>query len=601
MKVLIVTPDFKEVVVAGFGGFFYKIYQKLLILQLKVLIRRFPTATILTSNSLSDAGLFYDDLILKINYYKLRKTVWKFVRGYFKNDFKWDGISINRISETRSAIHFSLIVFSYVEVLNNLISELKPDLIYTLTADSIPEKVAQKLGADLKIKTKTFFKPNISLLEKLVDYFLRLREAKLRFLEVLKIAQEKRNFSKIPQKGILIEASHPLQLKSALPLISNAKDSFLITHIPNIKPELEKLTKEKINFLQAASFLTGEEAKKIYKSARSKAKIWWAKVKNQNQSFLFELSKEHLGNTALYYFPLAAIFVEAAKKIIQTTKPKAVVVFSDRGFIDGAIAKVSGKFKIPSFLVSPNTNMSVDKTNNYDICDFVTVPGEHLRQELIKIGHKKDDIFVVGDLRFDNLPKILKSFNKKKICQKIGIDLNKKIVLLISFHLSGLISAEEKRALFQSTSSVVNKISEAQLVIRPHPNEPISDLKAEVGNWGIKNAKIDSNSSLHELLFISDLVVMAWSMTGFEAMIFEKPVVTCNFFGKDYDQYIPYVSKGAAIEAKTEQELEETVKTLLFDKLAMQKLITQAKKFVEYYLGRVDGKVAKRIINIINQ
>lgn len=609
-KILIVTPDLKIVFGKGPLVFFYKIYQKCLILQLKFLLSKYPEAIVLTSKALDPKKgnlFFYEDLQINLNYENLRKKVWKFTRNYFKEEFYWNKASLNNITETRTAIHFSLSVFPFFSILEDLIKKEKPSQIITITADSIPEKIGLKISRDLKIASRTFLIPNVSLFDKLIDHLLRIRQAKLRFDELLQLNELEKRPSFLPE-GVLVEVGHPLQLKSAIPLFAKLKNCFLATDIRNLRVEIEKLIslktqrKLKIRQIQATDFLNSNEIKTIYKTVQDKSKLWWEKVEKRNRhDFIFSLTKSYLKNTTIYYFPIAAVFVEVTERIFKKLRPKTAIVFSDRGFWDRSVALISKRFTILSILVSPNTNMSVDKTNNYDICDFVTVPGEHLKQELIKIGHKGDNIFVVGDLRFDNLPQTLANFDKAKICKKIGVDENKKIVLLISFHLSGLISAEEKRLLFQSTSQIIEKMPSIQLIIRPHPNEPIAALKAEFEEWNIKKGKIIENASLHELLYICDLVVMSWSMTGFEAMVFEKPVITFNFFEKNYDSYIPYVSKGAAIETKNKKELEIAIKTLLFKQNEREKLIKRAKEFNQYYLGKVDGKVAERIASLVSR
>ena len=72
------------------------------------------------------------------------------------------------------------------------------------------------------------------------------------------------------------------------------------------------------------------------------------------------------------------------------------------------------------------------------------------------------------------------------------------------------------------------------LVIKPHPSEKRYRVLEELKEWGIANAIVTDNNQLElvELLNVCSVVLQTWSMTVFEAIMMNRPVISVNPFKK---------------------------------------------------------------------
>jgi len=85
-----------------------------------------------------------------------------------------------------------------------------------------------------------------------------------------------------------------------------------------------------------------------------------------------------------------------------------------------------------------------------------------------------------------------------------------------------MLSKDEKKMQFQAVYKAVEDINNCQLVIKPHPAENRQSLMQDLKVWKINNFILTDNKKieLYDLLNISKVVIIAWSMVGFEAMLF---------------------------------------------------------------------------------
>jgi CDP-glycerol glycerophosphotransferase (TagB/SpsB family) len=176
----------------------------------------------------------------------------------------------------------------------------------------------------------------------------------------------------------------------------------------------------------------------------------------------------------------------------------------------------------------------------------------------------------------------------------------KKNILLISWPIVPHVPYKEKKVFFQSVYKSIKKIKNVRLIIKPHPNESPEALKQHIKIWGMNDAKIIQTLNLLELLAVSDVMVMIWSMAAFEAIAMDVPVIAVNFAKKDYDKHIPYAEEKGAIEVRDEKQLFTNLTKLLEDKNYHDQVTKDGLNFAQKYVGPLDEKAAERIIKIID-
>ena len=212
-------------------------------------------------------------------------------------------------------------------------------------------------------------------------------------------------------------------------------------------------------------------------------------------------------------------------------------------------------------------------------------------------------VHICGDLYQDYLFELRKSFRRDQVYQQLGIKNSaKKIILLISFRPNPKISAQEKKEFIRLTQKAISQIPNAVLVIKPHPTEKRYRLLEELKDWKIQKVVVSNNNQLElfDLLAVASVVLQTWSMTGLEAIMFNRPVVIVNPASKNYDQIIPYVSGKGAVEAKSQDQLVQLLKVLSNKNHPQtKKQLLQAKKFAGRYISLPDGKACQRVARLL--
>jgi len=127
-------------------------------------------------------------------------------------------------------------------------------------------------------------------------------------------------------------------------------------------------------------------------------------------------------------------------------------------------------------------------------------------------------------------------------------------------------------------------------------------LQEEINRWGIKDVIISNNESieLFDLLRASSVVLITWSMTGFEAIMNNRPVIVVNTTKKNYDDFIPYISGKGAVQAENITKLEKYLESYLENNnILLKERLRAAQSFIKHYILLPDGKVCQRIIAVL--
>ena len=128
-------------------------------------------------------------------------------------------------------------------------------------------------------------------------------------------------------------------------------------------------------------------------------------------------------------------------------------------------------------------------------------------------------------------------------------------------------------------------------------------LLEELSQWGINDALVLDNHqfSLYSLLPAALVVVQTWSMTLFEAVNFNRPVICVNPFGKNYDFFLPVIKKGGGVEVTSLSQLVSWLKILINHKnpLTIQQL-SRAKQAIGKFILPTDGQATQRILAMLS-
>lgn len=205
--------------------------------------------------------------------------------------------------------------------------------------------------------------------------------------------------------------------------------------------------------------------------------------------------------------------------------------------------------------------------------------------EICECGTPRCDIF------FDDS---LKLKLKKDICEKYGIDVNKKIVLYAPTFRKGI----DESQCYLNFDKLSEYLGEEYVILgRLHP---ISKYSINFKNKNVYN--FTNYPDMQELLCISDFLITDYSGCCFDMMINDKP---CLLFTKDLSEYL---KKERALyfefdelpffRFEKEEELSECIKKFPNDEYKIK--VNKFKKQIKLYeKGTASDSVVEIIINKI--
>ena len=619
---LIVTEDISKT--ETFSGLIGKVYSTLysywLNFRLKIIYKlfsyKYKVKILATGTKFSSQNILEYSLQLKTSRLKkFRSQSWSLVNHVFKelnvladnNFLKQRRINLTKIWETELAIKVSFNYLSYLDAIDTIVEAIKPDLIIVL-GNSLQEKIAGYLAKKKKIK---FLKLNLASLSFINNYlfiFFRNREIINKISNQLSQAGLKPKIKK--QNLFLLSVDFYRHLKTLVPLYSYLmkakKNAYFVTNSFNLNQALVNFNITNPNLIYLSGYLTKNylssnmrQWKIQTKRLLKKTKALFLKNTENDDDFIISLMITDLTPIIKYGFILSKICLEAGYLFFKQTELKGVVVVSDQRPVEVVLALMAKKFKVPSILVTSHTILSADAINRYNTTDKISVPGENTYKQLLSIGVQKNKINLCGDPSYE----YRQGISRKEVFNRLGIkDLSKKIVLLTSFRINPRIPLREKQLFFQTANQAIKQIKSAILVVKPHPTEKRTSLQEEINRWGIKDVIISNNESieLFDLLRASSVVLITWSMTGFEAIMNNRPVIVVNTTKKNYDDFIPYISGKGAVQAENITKLEKYLESYLENNnILLKERLRAAQSFIKHYILLPDGKVCQRIIAVL--
>jgi len=281
-------------------------------------------------------------------------------------------------------------------------------------------------------------------------------------------------------------------------------------------------------------------------------------------------------------------YVELIREMLDKEKPDMVALLCEFNRDSRSLIRFSKERKIPLYYIEHSIIYDGPLTRGLD-SDYMAVEGSALKKRLENYGVPSEKLIVTGRPVYDE---IIKTKDKIDVSlfKKFGLDKTKKIVLLAT----NPYGEDNARKLVSAVVNAINKFDELQLIIKPHPRESVDFYQRLLDELNFKNGKaIDYDT--FELIKISELVIVVTSTVGLEAMLCNKPVISINLF--NLPEAVPYVKTGSAIGVYQEDEVEDAIRTVLYNDVVKERLAEARKIFIENHNYKNDGKATERVVN----
>lgn len=214
-----------------------------------------------------------------------------------------------------------------------------------------------------------------------------------------------------------------------------------------------------------------------------------------------------------------------------------------------------------------------------------------IRNELIKLGYKKSNIILVGDMSFDAWYSIIKNEIAKP-----NVSSKKRVLFATSpMHESGLWKKSDEESLIINTIKKIEKNNEFSVVLKIHPSNSLKqEYEGILSKNGLKTT-IYQKEDLIELMKESDIMITyGSSATTLFSVLFKKPTVSLDLFPK-YSKFNAFQSESVMTICRDINDLTKKLKE------SESRIIENKNydKYIEKHLGRFDGKSSERAANAI--
>lgn len=555
----------------------------------------------------------YEALQERLPYERLRGAAWADVRRWSDAlasdpELTVGGIRLPAVFETQVALQLLSTVYKYEGLVEQLLGETPTDLVAVLSAHSPSERVALEIAHRHGRQTAVGSSLGLGRPTEWVERFLRRREKRV-VRDMLRRLSHDPPAVPLGEGEIWLIASHPTHhVKILTPLGRKLEERWgrrtrLLTDWPDVERLMAPYGPPPSRSGSIAGLLGPEIVDRRTARLQSTFRRRWAQHRRAapHAQYPFTVIGPLLENLFTFDIPSAAAALPVFQRLAARHRPAAVITASDRRINEVLLPMVARQQSVPTILATAITNLSLEMANNYDTCDVVAVPGDSVREKLLELGRAPEEVRVVGDLRFDDLPERVRRFDPATFKQSLGIAPTDQVVVLVSSDIGPTWTIEKKRHLFQAVHAATRPLAGTRLLIRAHPNESRPLLAHHLQAWGLGDVPVDARYHLHDVLLASSVVVMLYSMTGLEAMLLTRPVVNVTLEGENVEHYLPYVSGGGALGVTTEAELGDALRRLVSDTAFYHDWVARGQRFVARFIRPVDGQVVDRINALINE
>ena len=220
--------------------------------------------------------------------------------------------------------------------------------------------------------------------------------------------------------------------------------------------------------------------------------------------------------------------------------------------------------------------------------DRITVHGGRNKTFLVRESkYRPEMIDITGDPRYDKLSEVTKNFDRNTICQHLGLNANKEIIL---FAPSTDYSSGEKK-IFSEIFFRAAKKAGSQIVVKLHPREKEKGVYENESKI-VGRRVIFTDYDISKLIYISDAVVSTFSSVNLEAVLLGRPSIILDPFRL----YRKINLFGAVYCACSEGDLNNIFKKIP-DKIKNRNI--SRKRFIHNLYYKLDGKACERIANVI--
>ncbi len=503
-------------------------------------------------------------------------------------------------------------IFENHDIINYISEELAYDLVNFIEEFKIIKEISERekvreflsIGKEQRyIKVASVLKNTkrisfISLSDFLINlrkflrrYSLGIRQSFPTFFNNQEFIKQNK-ISKNIGKKILFAGFDIKDIERIMPLIEltrkRNKKFIVLTNYKNSKQFLEE---RNIPYIFFGDYLNKKDRKIINKKRKELIKKW-KEVKNRGKLFyqgvnIWKAIEPELEYRFFTRAPWTMHYILSSKKLLKNIN--LIVNEGDLSPRCRSLVEVGKRMKIPSLCIQEGATIIKDSPRGFFplISNKIAAWGQSSKEYLKGLRINKKRIEITGCSKFD--PYLKQKHPEKK---------EKLIILATEPSERGYFMDKERVEIIKTVAEVMKEFPEYKLLIKQHPREEtdaykiLRDLKIET-----KNIRIMKEEPIEDLIRASEMLININSTVAIETILIGKPLINIDIFNCR-PEISMFTKFNTSILVKNGEQLRKAIKKIL-SKNYMQKYEKSKKKFLEWYLYKMDGKSSGRILALI--
>lgn len=246
--------------------------------------------------------------------------------------------------------------------------------------------------------------------------------------------------------------------------------------------------------------------------------------------------------------------IDMVFKILKNNPIHVILVGTTEELTSRILAIVGQTVGIPSFCLQHGLILGEEAYLPAFASHYV-VYGHYEKEWYKSRGVPDEQIVIAGHPRYDAIF-TTNDLDRQQVLKKLNLNPHKKTVLMAT--------QPNSSSLFMEVANLVVNLPNSQIIIKPHPWEKAKGRTEAYLGLARKYSQVQyitTEMPLYSLISASDVVVIANSTVGLEAMLLDKPVVVIKSptANRDY----PYYDSLGSLVKTTPIQVYECIETLL--------------------------------------
>lgn len=228
------------------------------------------------------------------------------------------------------------------------------------------------------------------------------------------------------------------------------------------------------------------------------------------------------------------------------------------------------------------------------ISDKQALWGKLVKELALSYGNKEENLILTGSPRHDTF------FQTDKNTGKNGMILfaTTSVSGRISFEHTTIEAYEKFHDYVREVCNVVRKLPDVHLVVKPHPQPDFLSNITKIVQEIDPHIPILHNVNLADLINSCDLLITFNNSTvALESMILDKPTISLQI--EKWAEEDPISKSGSLLSIVKVSDVEEGIKSMLYDEELKEKILLNSRNFVGNYLAN-PGNASKALAKILD-